>query len=594
MASFWKRTHKCNDLRKAHVGQEVSLLGWVQRSRDHGGLTFIDLRDRTGLVQVVFDPAEGDDTHKLAQRLRSEYVIAIKGTVSARPEGTVNTNLATGEVEVRATGLQLLNKSEVPPFLVEDDMDTSEDLRMKYRYLDLRRPKMYKNLELRHKVIKVLRDYYDEQGFLEIETPVLYKSTPETGAREYVVPSRVNPGQFYALPQSPQQLKQTLMISGVERYFQVARCFRDEDLRADRQPEFTQLDFEMSFIDQEDIFNLVEPAVCRVMKQVLGMDIPSPFPRMTYAESMLRYGNDKPDTRFGLEIKDISDIAKKVEFSVFAKTVEAGGVVRGVCAPGCAGYTRSQLDKLTDFAKQMGAKGMAWMKVTETGIETPIAKFFKDEEVKAILSVFDAKPGDLICFIADKADTTADVCGRLRLHFGDELKLRTPGVFNYLWITDMPLLEYREEDKMFKARHHPFTSPREEDVPLLDSDPTNARANAYDLVLNGTELGGGSIRIHDAELQKKMFSIFGVTEEEAATKFGFFIEALKFGAPPHGGMAIGLDRFVMLLTGSQSIRDVIAFPKNQKAQCVMSDAPSPVALKLMRELHIKSTVQPQS
>ncbi len=585
--AFWKRTHACNDLRKSHVGKEVHLTGWIQRTRDHGGLTFVDLRDRTGLIQIVFDPTQDTEIQKQAQKLRSEFVVSVKGLVRERPEGTINSNLATGEIEVLGEGLQILNKSETPPFLIEDNIDTSEDLRMKYRYLDLRRPEMYKNLALRHKVIKVLRDYFDEQGFLEIETPVLYKSTPETGAREYVVPSRVNQGMFYALPQSPQQLKQTLMISGVEKYFQVARCFRDEDLRADRQPEFTQLDFELSFIDQEDIFTLVEPAVCRVMKEIHNMDIPQPFPRMPYAEAMLKYGSDKPDTRFGMEILDVSQRVADVEFGVFAKTVQSKGVVRGICASGCATYTRNQLDKLTDYAKQMGAKGMAWMKVTETGIETPIAKFFKEEEIKTLVTAFKANPGDLIVYIADKEDIAADVLGRLRLHFGDELKLRTPGVYNYLWITDMPLLEYREEDKMFKARHHPFTSPLDEDVTLLDTDPTRARAHAYDLVLNGTELGGGSIRIHDAELQSKMFQIFGISKEEAANKFGFFLEALRFGAPPHGGMAIGLDRFIMLLTGNKSIRDVIAFPKNQKAQCPMSSAPSEADARLLRELHVK-------
>ncbi len=585
--AFWKRTYACNDLRKSHVGKEVHLTGWIQRTRDHGGLTFVDLRDRTGLVQIVFDPTQDTEIQKQAQKLRSEFVVSVKGLVRERPEGTINSNLATGEIEVLGEGLQILNKSETPPFLIEDNIDTSEDLRMKYRYLDLRRPEMYKNLALRHKVIKVLRDYFDEQGFLEIETPVLYKSTPETGAREYVVPSRVNQGMFYALPQSPQQLKQTLMISGVEKYFQVARCFRDEDLRADRQPEFTQLDFELSFIDQEDIFTLVEPAVCRVMKEIHNMDIPQPFPRMPYAEAMLKYGSDKPDTRFGMEILDVSQLVADVEFGVFAKTVQSKGVVRGICASGCATYTRNQLDKLTDYAKQMGAKGMAWMKVTETGIETPIAKFFKEEEIKTLVTAFNANPGDLIVYIADKEDIAADVLGRLRLHFGDELKLRTPGVYNYLWITDMPLLEYREEDKMFKARHHPFTSPLDEDVTLLDTDPTRARAHAYDLVLNGTELGGGSIRIHDAELQSKMFQIFGISKEEAANKFGFFLEALRFGAPPHGGMAIGLDRFIMLLTGNKSIRDVIAFPKNQKAQCPMSSAPSEADARLLRELHVK-------
>ena len=591
--AFWKRTHNCNDLRKEHLDQEVVILGWVQRSRDHGGLTFIDLRDRSGLVQVVFDPARNHDIHKQAQKLRTEFVVAIKGKVIARPSGTINLNLPTGEVEIRASGLQLLNKSETPPFLIEDNIDTSEDLRLKYRYLDLRRPKMQKNIMLRHKMIKLLRDYFDEQGFWEIETPMLYKSTPETGAREYVVPSRLNPGMFFALPQSPQQLKQTLMVSGMEKYFQIARCFRDEDLRADRQPEFTQLDFEMSFIDQEDIFLLIEGAVTRLMKNIMGQDIPNPFPRMPYAEAMLKYGCDKPDTRFGIIIHDVSELVKSVEFGVFSKTVQSGNVVRGICVPGCGTQTRNQLDKMTDFAKQFGAKGLAWMKVTDTGIDTPIAKFFKPEEVQAIVKAFDAKPGDLILYVADTEDVAAEVLGRLRLQFGDELNLRTPGVYNYLWITDMPLLEYREEDKMYKARHHPFTSPLEDDIPLLDSDPVKARAMAYDLVLNGTELGGGSIRIHDAELQRKMFEIFGISREEAANKFGFFLEALEFGAPPHGGMAIGLDRYVMLLSGSQSIRDVIAFPKTQKATCQMSGAPSPADTKLLKELHIRTVEQPK-
>ncbi len=584
--AFWKRTHTNGELRKSHVNQEVFLLGWVQRSRDHGGLTFIDLRDRSGLVQIVFDPAN-QEVHEQAQKLRTEFVIAVKGKVSERPEGTINKNLPTGEIEIRATGLQLLNKSETPPFLVEDDIDTSEDLRLKYRYLDLRRPKMQRNFFLRHKVIKCIRDYFDEQGFLEIETPILYKSTPETGAREYIVPSRINPGQFYALPQSPQQLKQTLMISGFEKYFQIARCFRDEDNRADRQPEFTQLDVEISFADEETIYNTIEPVVVRFMKLALDLDVKRPFPRMPYAEAMLKYGSDKPDTRFGLEIQDISEDVKNSEFGVFSKAVAGKGVVRGFCAPGCAEYTRNQLDKLTDSAKQFGAKGLVWLKVTDSGVDSPVAKFLNAETIASLKKKFNAKTGDLLLFIADKEDIAADVLGRLRLHFGEELKLRTPGVYNLLWVTDMPLLEYREEEKMFKARHHPFTSPVEEDVPLLDTDPVKARARAYDLVLNGTELGGGSIRIHDAELQRKMFEIFGISREEAKSKFGFFLEALQFGAPPHGGIALGLDRLIMLLTGNQSIRDVIAFPKTQKAVDVMAGAPSEANPKLLKELHIK-------
>lgn len=585
--AFWNRTINCGEIRKTNLGQEVTVLGWVQKTRDHGGLTFIDLRDRSGLVQVVFDPDLSKPAHEAAQKLRAEFVVAIKGKVTVRPEGTINTNLATGEIEIRASGLQVLNKSETPPFPIEDDIDTSEDLRLRYRYLDLRRPKMQRNFFLRHKVIKAIRDYFDEQGFLEIETPMLYKSTPETGAREYIVPSRVSPGQFYALPQSPQQLKQTLMISGFEKYFQIARCFRDEDLRADRQPEFTQLDVEISFATQETIYNLIEPVMVKIMKLALNLDVPRPFPHMPYAEAMLKYGSDKPDTRFGLVIQDISESVKNSEFGVFSKAVASGGVVRGFCAPGKADYTRNQLDKLTDSAKGFGAKGLVWLKVTDAGVESPVSKFLNAETVASLKQTFKANTGDLLLFIADKEDIAADVLGRLRLHFGDELGLRTQGVYNLLWVTDMPLLEYREEDKMYKARHHPFTSPLEDDIPFLDTDPVKARAVAYDLVMNGTELGGGSIRIHDAELQRKMFEIFGISRDEAKDKFGFFLEALEFGAPPHGGIALGLDRLIMLITGNQSIRDVIAFPKTQKATDLMAGAPSPANPKLLRDLHIK-------
>lgn len=586
--AFWKRTKYCGTITKKDGGQEVVLNGWVQRARDHGGLLFVDVRDRTGLVQVVFNPSENAEIHEQARQLRTEYVVAIKGKVIPRPAGTENPNLATGEIEIHATGLQILNKSETPQFPIEDEIDVSEDIRLRYRYLDLRRPKMQRNFLLRHKVIKAIRDYFDEQGFLEIETPMLYKSTPETGAREYIVPSRVNLGLFYALPQSPQQLKQTLMISGFEKYFQIARCFRDEDLRADRQPEFTQLDVEISFADQETIYNTIEPIMVRIMKLALNIDIKLPFPRMPYAEAILKYGTDKPDTRFGLEIQDISEDVKNSAFSVFSKAVASKGVVRGFCAPGCAEYTRNQLDKLTDIAKQFGAKGLVWLKVTDSGVDSPVAKFLNSDTINLLKQKFYAKPGDLLLFIADKEDIAAEVLGRLRLHFGEELKLRTPGIYHLLWITDMPLLEYREEEKMYKARHHPFTSPLEEDIPLLDSDPVKARAVAYDLVMNGTELGGGSIRIHDAELQRKMFEIFGISREEAKDKFGFFLEALQYGAPPHGGIALGLDRLIMLLTGNQSIRDVIAFPKTQKATCLMSGAPSAVSTKQLNELHLKT------
>ncbi|MFB3896665.1 MAG: aspartate--tRNA ligase [bacterium] len=588
MMAYLQRTKYCGTVTKSDIGQEIIINGWVQRARDHGGLLFIDVRDRSGIVQVVFNPTENAAIHEQAGILRSEYVVSIKGKVELRPSGTENPNLATGEIELHATGLQLLNKSETPPFAIEDELDASEDIRLKYRYLDLRRPKMQRNFLLRHKVIKSMRDYFDQQGFLEVETPMLYKSTPETGAREYIVPSRVNLGLFYALPQSPQQLKQTLMISGFDKYFQIARCFRDEDLRADRQPEFTQLDIEISFATQETIFGFIEPLMQRIMKLALDKEVQLPLPRMPYGEAMLKYGSDKPDTRFGLEIQDISDLVKNSEFGVFSKAVASKGVVRGFCAPGCGGYTRNQLDKLTDTAKQFGAKGLVWLKVTENGVDSPVAKFLSPETVKMLVQQFKANPGDLLLFIADKEDVAADVLGRLRLHFGDELKLRTPGVYNLLWITDMPLLEYREEEKMYKARHHPFTSPLEEDIPLLDTDPVKARAVAYDLVMNGTELGGGSIRIHDSGLQRKMFNIFGISDEDAKDKFGFFLEALQYGAPPHGGIALGLDRLIMLLTGNQSIRDVIAFPKTQKATCMMSGAPSEVGAKQLNELHIKT------
>jgi aspartyl-tRNA synthetase len=586
--AFLQRTKYCGTVTKQDIGQEVILNGWVQRARDHGGLLFVDVRDRTGIVQVVFNPAENAEIHEQSRHLRSEYVVSIKGKVEPRPAGTENPNLTTGEIEIHATGLQILNKAETPLFSTEDEIDVSEDIRLRYRYLDLRRPKMQRNFFLRHKVIKEIRDYFDEQGFLEIETPMLYKSTPETGAREYIVPSRVNPGQFYALPQSPQQLKQTLMISGFDKYFQIARCFRDEDLRADRQPEFTQLDVEISFATQETIYNTIEPIMARIMKLALNIEVKLPLPRMPYAAVMLKYGTDKPDTRFGLEIQDVSEEVKNSEFSVFSKAVAAKGVVRGFCAPGCAEYTRNQLDKLTDTAKQFGAKGLVWLKVTDSGVDSPIAKFLNTDSINVLKRNFNVQSGDLLLFIADKEDIAADVLGRLRLHFGEELHLRTPGVYNLLWITDMPLLEYREEEKMYKARHHPFTSPLEEDISSLDTDPVKARAMAYDLVMNGTELGGGSIRIHDAELQRKMFGIFGISREEAKDKFGFFLEALQYGAPPHGGIALGLDRLIMLLTGNQSIRDVIAFPKTQKATCLMSGAPSSVNKKQLDELHIKT------
>ncbi|MDI6782903.1 MAG: aspartate--tRNA ligase [bacterium] len=585
--AFWQRTKYCGTVTKRDVGSEVVLNGWVQRARDHGGLLFVDIRDRTGIVQVVFNPTENAEIHDQARHLRSEFVVAVKGKVELRPAGTENPNLATGEIELHATGLQILNKAETPPFPIEDEIDVSEDIRLRYRYLDLRRPRLQRNFILRHQVCKLIRDHLSEQGFLEVETPMLTKSTPE-GARDYLVPARLSPGFFFALPQSPQLFKQILMVAGYDRYFQIVRCFRDEDLRADRQPEFTQLDIEMSFVTPDILFSVMEPLLAEIMKLGLDIDIPIPFPRMTYAEAMLRFGSDKPDTRFGLEIVEVTEEVRNVEFGVFSKTVEQGGVIRGLTAPGCASFSRSQLDQLTDIAKQFGAKGLVWMKVTETGVDAPVAKYFKPEVITHLVSKLSAKPGDLLLLVADKPLVAAEVLGRLRLKLADELNLKPKDVYNFLWVTDFPLLEWSAEDKKWNAMHHPFTSPMDEDVPLLSTQPEKTRAKAYDLVLNGNEIGGGSIRIHSAELQSKMFEILGIAKEEAQMKFGFLLEAFQYGAPPHGGIAFGLDRILMIITGANTIRDVIAFPKTQKATCLMTNAPSPVAKKQLDELHLKT------
>ncbi|MBF0645872.1 aspartate--tRNA ligase [Desulfuromonas acetoxidans] len=582
----WKRTHYCGDISSADIGNEVCLMGWVQRRRDHGGLIFIDLRDREGIAQLALDPDRDPEAHEKADKVRNEYVVAVKGTISPRPEGTVNPKMKTGEVEVEVSELRILNISKTPPFMLDDHVDVAENIRLKHRYLDLRRPALQKNMILRHKVTRTVRSYLDEQGFLEIETPVLTKSTPE-GARDYLVPSRVNNGQFFALPQSPQLFKQLLMVSGYDRYCQIVKCFRDEDLRADRQPEFTQIDCEMSFVDTDDVMTIMENMIARVFKEAIGVDVVAPMARMTYAEAMDRFGVDNPDLRFGLELTELSSIVDGCGFKVFADAVKNGGMVKAINAKGCATFSRKDLDDLTDFVKIYGAKGLAWVKMTEDGWQSPIAKFFTPEELEKINQALDAQVGDLLMFVADSATITNEALGRLRGHLGQKLGLAKKDDYQFVWITDFPLLEWDGEAKRHVAVHHPFTAPRDEDFALLDSDPGKACAKAYDLVLNGSEIGGGSIRIHDQAIQSKMFELLGIGEEEAQEKFGFLLDALEYGAPPHGGLAFGLDRLVMILTGSDSIRDVIAFPKTQKATCLLSGAPGEVDDKQLQELSIR-------
>ena len=578
----WRRSHTCCELTAANVGDEVCLMGWAQYRRDHGGLVFIDLRDRNGLTQVVFSPEFNETAHEQAHILRTEYVMAIKGVVRERPEGMHNANMTTGDIEVVVTDWKLLNTARTPPFAIEDRVDASENLRLKYRYLDLRRPKLARNFQLRHKAVQSVRRYLDEQGFLEIETPILTKSTPE-GARDFLVPSRVNDGQFYALPQSPQLFKQLLMVSGMERYYQVVRCFRDEDLRADRQPEFTQIDCEMSFVDQEQVMDMAETMIRRLFKETLDIELPDPFPRMTWARAMADYGVDKPDTRFGLELKEVTDIVHGGGFKLFAQAE----LVKGMRVPGAAGMSRKVIDDLTEFVKIYGAKGLAWIKVKEDGEwQSPIVKFFSDDEKAGLAKALDMQVGDLIFFQAGPADMVNAALGNLRNELGKRLELIDENAFHPLWVTDFPLMEYDPEEKRWQALHHPFTAPAG-GVEALRNDPANALSNAYDMVLNGSEIGGGSIRIHDQETQQAMFEALGIDAEEAREKFGFLLDALEFGAPPHGGIAFGLDRLIMILTGSSSIREVIAFPKTQKATCMLTEAPSAVSTKQLRELHIR-------
>lgn len=581
-----KRTHRCTEVTTAHIGQEVTVMGWVQKSRNKGGIIFVDLRDRSGILQIIFEENDcGAENFAKAEKLRSEFVVAVTGRVEAR-SGAVNTNLATGAIEIRANSMRILSESETPPFPIEENSKTKEELRLKYRFLDLRRPDIQKNLMIRSQVATLTRAFLASEGFLEIETPTLIKSTPE-GARDYLVPSRVHPGSFYALPQSPQLFKQLLMCSGYDRYFQLARCYRDEDLRADRQPEFTQIDMELSFVDVDDVLDVNERLLKKLFKEICGFDVQLPIPRMTWQEAMDRFGSDKPDLRFGMELKNVSDVVKGCEFAVFKGALENGGSVRGINAQGQGHMPRKKIDALVEYAKGFGARGLAYVAISEDGtVKSSFAKFMKEEEMTALICAMDGKPGDLLLFAADRDKVVFDVLGNLRLELARQLDLLKKDDFKFLWVTEFPLLEYSEEEDRYVAMHHPFTMPMDEDIQYIDSDPGRVRAKAYDIVLNGVEMGGGSVRIHQADIQSKMFEVLGFTPERAGEQFGFLLEAFKYGVPPHAGLAYGLDRVVMLMVGADSIRDVIAFPKVKDASCLMTEAPGQVDDKQLEELHI--------
>lgn len=583
-----KRTTYCGLVTEAFLGQEITLKGWVNNRRDLGGLIFVDLRDREGIVQVVFNPAFSEEALKIAETVRSEYVVEVQGTVTKRDPETVNPKIKTGQVEVQVTNIKVINKSETPPFSInEENVNVDENIRLKYRYLDLRRQELAQTFKMRHQITRSIRQYLDDEGFFDIETPVLTKSTPE-GARDYLVPSRVHDGEFYALPQSPQLFKQLLMISGFDKYYQIVKCFRDEDLRADRQPEFTQVDIEMSFVDQEDVMQMGEEMLKKVVKEVKGVEINDAFPRMTYKEAMRRYGSDKPDTRFEMELIDVSQLGRDMDFKVFKDTVENDGEIKAIVAKGAAEqYTRKDMDALTEFVNIYGAKGLAWVKVVEDGLTGPIGRFFETENVETLLTLTGAEAGDLVMFVADKPNVVAQSLGALRVKLAKELGLIDETKLNFLWVTDWPLLEYDEDAKRYVAAHHPFTSPKEADIAKLGTAPEEAEANAYDIVLNGYELGGGSIRIHDGELQEKMFEVLGFTKEQAQEQFGFLLDAFKYGAPPHSGIALGLDRLVMLLTNRTNLRDTIAFPKTASATCLLTNAPGEVSDKQLEELSLR-------
>ncbi|WP_154895433.1 aspartate--tRNA ligase [Staphylococcus pasteuri] len=583
-----KRTTYCGLVTENLLNEKVTLKGWVHNRRDLGGLIFIDLRDREGIVQIVFNPDFSQEALNIAETVRSEYIVEVQGVVTKRDAETVNPKIKTGQVEVQVENIEIINKSETPPFSInEENTNVDENIRLKYRYLDLRRQELAQTFKMRHQTTRSIRQYLDESGFYDIETPVLTKSTPE-GARDYLVPSRVHDGEFYALPQSPQLFKQLLMISGFDKYYQIVKCFRDEDLRADRQPEFTQVDIEMSFVDQEDVMAMGEEMLRKVVKDVKGIDVEGPFPRMTYEEAMNRYGSDKPDTRFDMELINVSQLGHEMDFKVFKDTVENNGEIKSIVAKGAAEqYTRKDMDTLTEFVNIYGAKGLAWVKVTEEGLTGPIARFFEDKDAELLKSLTDAEAGDLVMFVAHKPEVVAQSLGALRIKLAKELGLIDETKLNFLWVTDWPLLEYDDESKRYVAAHHPFTSPKKEDIDKLDSEPENAQANAYDIVLNGYELGGGSIRIHNGELQEKMFEVLGFAKEQAQEQFGFLLDAFKYGAPPHGGIALGLDRLVMLLTNRTNLRDTIAFPKTASATCLLTDAPGEVSDKQLEELSLR-------